>query len=78
MDVIRSLKSRLAVGGLCAAILIGTFGAAGADAKFRDRDCGDFNSQAQAQKFFKSHNPQRDRHRLDADNDGKACESYDY
>lgn len=42
---------------------------------FRDRDCSDFRTQAQAQRFFERHNPQRDPHHLDGDNDGLACES---
>ena len=42
---------------------------------FRDRDCSDFSTQAQAQRFFKKHHPKRDPHGLDADNDGLACES---
>ncbi len=42
---------------------------------FRDRDCSDFRTQAQAQRFFERHNPARDPHRLDADHDGIACES---
>ena len=41
---------------------------------FRDRDCSDFKSHAQAQRFFEKHNPRRDPHRLDADDDGIACE----
>jgi hypothetical protein len=41
---------------------------------FRDRDCADFTTHAQAQRFFEKHNPRRDPHRLDADHDGKACE----
>jgi hypothetical protein len=40
----------------------------------KDRDCADFKTQAKAQKFFKKHKPKKDPHRLDADNDGKACE----
>jgi Excalibur calcium-binding domain len=43
-------------------------------AAFVDRDCADFRTQAQAQRFYKKHNPKRDPHRLDGDNDGKACE----
>jgi len=31
--------------------------------------------QRAAQKFFKKHNPRRDPHNLDGDNDGIACES---
>ena len=40
-----------------------------------DRDCSDFKTQRAAQKFFKNHNPKKDPHRLDADGDGRACES---
>jgi micrococcal nuclease len=41
-----------------------------------DRDCGDFSTQSQAQCFFRAAGgPGRDPHRLDADNDGIACES---
>lgn len=40
-----------------------------------DRDCGDFATQRAAQKFFVNHNPKKDPHRLDADGDGRACES---
>lgn len=38
-----------------------------------DRDCRDFSSQQEAQKFFEANKP-GDRHRLDEDNDGIACE----
>ncbi len=41
-----------------------------------DRDCGDFSTQSAAQRFFiDKGGPQRDPHGLDADGDGKACES---
>lgn len=40
-----------------------------------DRDCSDFDSQRQAQRFFERHNPGQDPHQLDADNDGRACET---
>jgi micrococcal nuclease len=41
-----------------------------------DRDCGDFKTQEQAQRFFEAAGgPERDPHRLDADGDGRACES---
>jgi micrococcal nuclease len=39
-----------------------------------DRDCGDFNSHANAQAFFEAAGP-GDPHRLDGDSDGEACES---
>ena len=37
-----------------------------------DRDCADFGNQAEAQRFFDS--AATNHHRLDADNDGIACE----
>ena len=42
-----------------------------------DKDCPDFSSQTEAQTFFTLHGgPAMDPHRLDADNDGIACETY--
>jgi len=41
-----------------------------------DRDCGDFRTHADAQAFFiAAGGPTSDRHRLDADHDGIACEA---
>lgn len=41
-----------------------------------DRDCGHFDTHAEAQAFFiAAGGPDRDPHRLDGDNDGTACES---
>jgi endonuclease YncB( thermonuclease family) len=40
----------------------------------RDRDCGDFSTQAEAQAFFEARQP-GDPHRLDGDGNGRACES---
>jgi hypothetical protein len=41
-----------------------------------DKDCSDFSSWRAAQNFFKKHGgPRYDPHRLDADDDGVACES---
>lgn len=40
----------------------------------RDRDCHEFDTQAESQAFFDQHGP-RDPHRLDGDGDGHACES---
>jgi hypothetical protein len=48
---------------------------ASAGAAVGDRDCGDFRTQRQAQRFFERHNPTRDPHRLDGDGDGIACEA---
>ncbi|PSQ95699.1 MAG: nuclease [Bacteroidetes bacterium SW_9_63_38] len=39
-----------------------------------DRDCGDFRSQEQAQRFYEAAGP-GDPHRLDGDGDGRACET---
>ncbi|MCS3632011.1 hypothetical protein GGP55_002624 [Salinibacter ruber] len=39
-----------------------------------DRDCSDFDTQPEAQRFFKRHQP-GDPHNLDGDGDGEACES---
>ena len=39
-----------------------------------DRDCGDFETQPEAQRFFRSTQP-GDPHRLDGNGDGEACES---
>ncbi len=39
-----------------------------------DRDCGDFRSHEQAQRFYEAAGP-GDPHRLDGDDDGRACES---
>jgi endonuclease YncB( thermonuclease family) len=40
-----------------------------------DRDCSDFRTQAEAQRFFEAEGgPDRDPHRLDSDGDGVACE----
>lgn len=40
-----------------------------------DRDCADFATQKAAQIFFLKHSPGSDPHRLDADDDGIACDS---
>ena len=44
------------------------------DPQGRDRDCGDFATQAEAQAFFEAAGPS-DPHRLDSDGDGVVCES---
>jgi hypothetical protein len=60
---------------MVAMIVAGAAGLAvfGTPAVFIDRDCADFATHAQAQAFFKAQGP-GDPHRLDADNDGSACE----
>lgn len=47
-------------------------------AAFRDKDCADFRTQRAAQRFFRNQSRKsgvRDRHGLDGDGDGIACES---
>jgi endonuclease YncB( thermonuclease family) len=39
-----------------------------------DRNCSDFDTQPEAQRFFERHQP-GDPHNLDGDGDGRACES---
>jgi endonuclease YncB( thermonuclease family) len=60
-----------AVVGLLAAMLTAFATPAGA---VIDRDCGDFATQAAAQTFFVNAGG-GDPHRLDDDNDGRACET---
>jgi excalibur calcium-binding domain-containing protein len=72
--VSHSLRRRLTV-PLLTLSLLGFMATAQPASAFRDRDCSDFSTHAQAQRFFKKHHPNRDPHRLDADHDGIACES---
>ena len=51
----------------------GSSGKSGRQNKVQDKDCSDFSTQAEAQRFFDTHGP-GDPHRLDADGDGVACE----
>jgi endonuclease YncB( thermonuclease family) len=53
------------------AILVGGLILAGPAAHAVDYDCSDFDTQAQAQKYMSPGDP----HRLDADGDGRACDS---
>jgi endonuclease YncB( thermonuclease family) len=48
--------------------------ATAAPAAAQDRDCSDFDSQAEAQDFYENAGP-GDPHRLDADDDGRACDA---
>ena len=69
-----SFRRRLSL-PLVALSLLGLLAMAQPAGAFRDRDCSDFKTHAQAQRFFKKHHPRRDPHHLDADHDGIACES---
>lgn len=40
---------------------------------FKDKDCSDFDTQAEAQRFFEKHQP-GDAHNLDGNGDGEACD----
>jgi len=44
------------------------------ESSIEDRDCSDFDTQPEAQRFFKANRP-GDPHGLDGNNDGEACES---
>lgn len=39
-----------------------------------DKDCSDFTSQGEAQRFYDAHGP-GDPHHLDGNGDGEVCES---
>jgi hypothetical protein len=67
----RMITAALA-GGLVLLLALSLAGPAAA----ADKDCSDFSSWRQAQRFYKRHGgPRYDPHRLDADRDGIACES---
>ena len=43
--------------------------------KYGDKDCSDFATQKEAQRFFEANGgPAKDSHNLDRDGDGVACE----
>lgn len=68
--------STLVVSLFVALALLSPLGQSQASARIADRDCGDFATQAAAQRFFLDHGgPRDDPHRLDEDGDGIACES---
>jgi hypothetical protein len=69
--LIGTLVGTLAV---CAALLAGSFGSVALAQS--DKDCSDFRTQHQAQKYFKKHGGSRHNNvdDLDADHDGIACE----
>jgi hypothetical protein len=70
--------SVLAIVGCIAVVLMGGMWSAAVAApssSSADKDCSDFRTQKQAQRFFQRHNPSQDPHQLDADEDGIACES---
>lgn len=69
------LSSRMAAVVLGAA-LTGVAGAPALAASGADRDCGDFASQAEAQATLDA--DPSDPNRLDGDDDGRACEAFDY
>ncbi len=51
-------------------------GGAGSSGPSGDKDCSDFSTQAEAQRYFIAKGgPGRDPDLLDADHDGKACET---
>lgn len=68
------IRSGAFVATVATALSLG-FLAAPAGARYDPKDCSDFNTQRQAQRWFKHHHPGRDPAGLDADHDGIACES---
>lgn len=61
-------------------VLLGTVSATASAAppiaRTADRDCSDFDSQADAQRYFREQGgPDSDPNRLDANGDGRACDS---
>jgi Excalibur calcium-binding domain len=78
---IRTLRWPLALvalllAGLLAAALLASVAVSPPVAHAVDRkDCSDFNTQKQAQRWFRHHHPRRDPSHLDNDNDRIACES---
>ena len=68
---------RLAIASVVALLVAcGGNGAAGYDPLGPDRDCSDFDTEAQAQAFYiAAGGPESDPHRLDRDRDGRACEA---
>lgn len=70
---VASLLATTLVAALVAAVL-GLVGGSPASAT-TDRDCSDFDTQAQAQSFFLNNSPSTDPHRLDSDGDRIACET---
>jgi hypothetical protein len=75
LSVLRSIRFRLAIAGIAAALIAASLATSSATA-FVDKDCSDFPTWHKAQKYFKKHGgPRRDPSGLDADHDGIACES---
>ncbi len=65
---------RIAALVIATAALLAVIAAAPA-AAFQDKDCADFKTHKQAQRYYKNHGgPRYDPSHLDADHDGIACE----
>jgi hypothetical protein len=74
-DRVHSRRAALKLGFAAAVGLVAPVAITAQAGAFRDRDCSDFRTQRQAQRFFKKQGgPREDPHNLDSDNDGKACE----
>ncbi len=76
-DRVHSRRAALKLGFAAAVGLVAPVAITAQAGAFRDRDCSDFDTQRQAQRWFKRHGGTRkyDPWNLDSDNDGKACES---
>jgi hypothetical protein len=76
-NMLGTVKARVILLVLATTLFAASLTASSATA-FVDRDCSDFPTWKKAQRFFKTHNPKKDPHGLDRDNDGIACESLRY
>ncbi|MBA2954638.1 hypothetical protein GON03_09915 [Nocardioides sp. MAH-18] len=75
-SLLRPLGVALAAATVVTALLSSAHQASAGTATSYDRDCGDFGSQAAAQRFYlAAGGPAADPHGLDAEGDGVACES---
>ncbi len=72
-----SIRTLRRIGALALVVAAGAVAtlAQPAAATFHDKDCSDFKTHRQAQRYFKNHGgPRHDPSHLDADHDGIACE----
>lgn len=75
MPVTRSRRSVLKLGAVVGLGLTVPVALTRDALAIRDRDCSDFRTQRQAQRFYrKNGGPRQDPHGLDRDRDGIACE----
>lgn len=76
---LETFKARVASATVAASVVIASLGTVPAPG-YKDKNCDDFRSQKQAQKWFKKHGGSKKKNvaGLDADGDGIACENTEY